>query len=350
MKIVFVASLESVSASGRQRLWALEQCGAEVSYLDKESYKSPLGRLSGKVSKFLKQPSLSSNTHKLQQELMQLCKKVQPDIIWLEWAKEYTLGFIQQLKKEQANARLISFLDDNPWGDRMEDQWMWKDYFKIVRLFDVHIMKRERDVVELGKMGVDVSKCILWEHGMYSPVFFPAKENIEKKYPVSFIGTCMDQRIELIGYLLEQRIPIHIFGNSWIQRSDLPKRFPTQFHKAVEGDAYAEVIRKSSICLGLVSHSNHDEWTMRTYEVPACAGVLLAERTPTHVRLFKEDINAAFFSNKEECVAKLLDLLSDTTRCVSMGTHAYETFVQNGYSLENRMQTLIQKINTIKQA
>jgi len=342
MKVVFVASLKSVSASGHQRLWAMRMCGLDVYLLNKDTYGTTLGRFAGRFAKLFKKPSWASDTKKLQHDVLQVCIQNQPDIVWLEWPKEFQPNILKKIKEQCPKAILVSMQDDNPWGDRINDKWMWKDYFKTVPVFDVHIVKRDSDCTHLKALGA--KKTITWEHGMYSPLFYPKETTEEKKYPVSFVGTCMDQRITLLTYLLEKGIPIHIFGNGWDARSDLPKRFPLHFHSAVEGDAYAEVIRHSQICLGLVSHSNQDEWTMRSYEVPACAALLLAERTPTHERLFTQDINAVFFSTKEECASKLLTLLPQAQLCSDMGKTAHEIFIRHKYTIEARMESLMEQL------
>ena len=340
MKVLFVAALNSISASGRQRLWALQQCGMDVTVINKDEYPSVFGRWAGRAAKLLKQPRLSSDTKALQSILIKVALEITPELIWIEWPKEFQPATLQYVKKLLPGSKIISFQDDNPWGERSNDRWMWKDYFTCVPFFDWHIVKRESDIDHLTLLGAN--KMILWAHGMYSPVFYP-DVSIEKKYPVSFVGTCMDQRVEFIGHLLEKGIPIHVFGNRWDRRSDLPKRFPQYFHKAVVGDAYADVIRQSTVCLGLVSHSNQDEWTMRSYEVPACGVLLLAERTPAHEHLFEEEVTGIFFTNKEECANKLLDLIQDENKSRQMGTAAYKAFIEKKYTLTGRMNDLLHK-------
>ncbi|QMU27429.1 CgeB family protein [Adhaeribacter radiodurans] len=339
MKVIFLASLRSSSASGRQRLWALQQCGVNVSIIDKDNYSSKLGRLAGYLGKLCQSPKLLYNTSKLQQDLINFTMQIKPDVIWLEWAKELQPAVLMQLQKLRPRPFLISFQDDNPWGDRRTDSWMWRDYFRVIPNFDMHLVKRPIDIKNLNLLGA--KSCRIWRHGLYKLLFYPPSININKIYPVSFVGTCMDQRVELIKYLLEHKLPVHVFGNRWDQRSDLPMRFPANFHPAVEGEQYAEVIRKSQICLGLVSHSNHDEWTMRTYEVPGCAGLLLAERTPTHEELFLEGKEAVFFSTPQECASKLLDLLKEPELCRSIGEAAYQKCLLNNWTLEGQMQELL---------
>ena len=341
MEVVFVAALNSISASGRQRLWAMQQCGLHVSVINKDDYSSAWGPWGGRFAKLFKTPRLSCNTESLNNALLKLCEDKQPELIWLEWPKEFRPATLQYLKSKLPGSLLISFQDDNPWGQRTSDQWMWKDYFRCISFFDWHIVKRQSDVDHLKSLGA--TKTLFWEHGMYSPVFYP-DASTKKKYPVSFVGTCMDQRIEFMEYLLERGIPIHVFGNRWDSRSDLPKRFPQYFHKAVVGEAYADVIRQSVVCLGLVSHSNQDEWTMRSYEVPACGGLLLAEKTLTHERLFEEEQTGYLFEGEKECADKLVALIKDPESCKKVGLNAYRIFKERNYSIEFRMKQLIQQL------
>lgn len=340
MKVVFCADLPGTSSSGHQRLWALEQCHAEVFVLNKQHYKPKLSRWSGHLAKIVRQPRLTLDSTKLEQDLIALCQQVNPDIIWLEWAKEFQPETLKKLKQIGSAPTLISFQDDNPWGDRRGDAWMWKEYFKVIPEFDLHLVKRPADVENLTGYGAQETR--IWSHGVYKPVFYPSFT--QKKYPVSFIGTCMDGRASLIEFLLEQGVPLHVFGSHWAKRSNLPSRFPANFHSAVLGDDYADVIRQSQICLGLVSHSNQDEWTMRTYEVPGCAGLLLAERTQTHHKLFVEGQEAVFFSSPKECLHIIEQLLPNPDLCAKMGQAAYEKCIQNNWLIEYHMQELLDSL------
>jgi len=339
MKIVFVANLKNSSASGRQRLWAMQQCKQEVFVLDKSLYVPKLGRFSGPAAKILKQPALMHNRNALGKELIELCEKVKPDVVWIEWATDLQAAVLDQLHRLHPRPLLISFQDDNPWGNRTGDKWMWKDYFKIVSLFDLHLVKRNSDIDNLATLGA--KHFSIWRHGVYSPLFHPLAKPVIKKYPVSFVGTCIDNRAELIECLLLNKIPVHVFGNRWNDRSNLPQRFPANFHPAAEGEAYARVIQQSQVCLGLVSHSNKDEWTMRTFEVPGCAGCLLIERTAVHAELFDDGKEAVFFSDPDECVEKLKTLLANPQTCGRMGNAAYQKCKQNGWMLEDQMQGLL---------
>ncbi len=62
------------------------------------------------------------------------------------------------------------------------------------------------------------------------------------------------------------------------------------------GAAYREGIWRSKINLSFLTHSNHDEFAHKSFEIAACGGFLLAERSEGHVARFEEDEEAVFFT------------------------------------------------------
>lgn len=339
MKAVFIASLTNTSASGRQRLWAMHACGVETIVINKDDW-APKWLKSMLINK-LKISKLLTNK-KLAKEILRIVTSTNPQIVWIEWCKEIPKITLDQLKLLPNKPLLISFIDDNPWGKRISDVWMWQEYFKNIPLFDWHVVKRESDIANLKKYGGN--NCYIWEGGIFSPLFRMPTEDIVIKYPVSFVGTCFDGREKLIGYLLDNNIPIHVFGNRWLERTNLPKKYPANFHNAVEGQAYVDVIWSSQICLGLVSDSNEDQWTMRTYEVPGCGKPLLAVATNVHKILFDEFSETLLFNSYEDCVQKINFLLSNIEVTNEIGEQLSNKLIASNFTLSNCMNKCLKEI------
>ncbi|MFC4233179.1 glycosyltransferase [Parasediminibacterium paludis] len=336
MKAIFVAALKNSSASGRQRLWALKACGVEVITIDKNSFEKPWLQL--KIANLFKLSFLKLN-NKLSKAIIKEIIINKPDLLWLEWPQEFTASNILAFKAACKDMRLVSFQDDNPWGDRFKDFWMWKYYLKITPYFDVHLVKRESDISNLKRYSK--APCYLWEGGIYSPLFRKPPHNIIIKYPIIFVGTCLDDRAKLIGYLLDNGVPIHVFGNKWHERTNLPKLYPNQFHAAVEGQSYVDVIWEATMCLGLVSHTNRDEWTMRSYEVPGCGKPLIAEKTPFHTSLFKDN-SLLLFSSQEDCLEKINHFLDNQYDACKLGSLLHQSFLNDKRTLDHCMKVFLE--------
>jgi hypothetical protein len=66
-----------------------------------------------------------------------------------------------------------------------------------------------------------------------------------------------------------------------------------------------KAIQSNKITLGLLYRENRDLQTSRSFEIPACGGFMLAERTEEHRMYFEEDKEAAYFSSFDELRDKL---------------------------------------------
>ena len=65
--------------------------------------------------------------------------------------------------------------------------------------------------------------------------------------------------------------------------------------------------------LGFLRKKNRVFCTVRTFEIPACNGVLLGERTPLHRSFYREGVEADFFDPDDpaELADKVRRLLTD---------------------------------------
>lgn len=77
---------------------------------------------------------------------------------------------------------------------------------------------------------------------------------------------------------------------------------------------------------------------MRTYEVPGCAKLLLAENTPTHREIFDGYADKVLFSTKEECLKKILFLTINQKECESISVDIYRIYKESGRFLDNTMR------------
>jgi spore maturation protein CgeB len=72
----------------------------------------------------------------------------------------------------------------------------------------------------------------------------------------------------------------------------------------VYADDYARALTAASIGVGFLRQTWPDQHTTRTFEIPACGSLLLADRTEEHLGFFEEGREAEFFDSVEELVDK----------------------------------------------
>jgi hypothetical protein len=76
-------------------------------------------------------------------------------------------------------------------------------------------------------------------------------------------------------------------------------------------------------------------------EVPSLGTVLCAERTPEHLELYHEGVEAVFWSSAEECAQHCAALLGDEQRLRSIARRGHARFLANGHTTESLIKRII---------
>ena len=68
---------------------------------------------------------------------------------------------------------------------------------------------------------------------------------------------------------------------------------------------------------------------------------MLAERTDEHLKLFREDREAAFFSNSRELLDKARYYLAHDKERQAIATAGRDRCISSGYSIQNQLKRLL---------
>lgn len=338
MKIHFLGSLTGPWSSGWQRMETLRELGHDVVSLCQSAF---LRRAAPPRWKCLVgfEEFDAATVSAFNRAWLESVRAARPDVAWLEWPKLLEAATLERARACLPGTQFVSFFDDNPFGHRTEEAWQWSRFLKAVPQYDLHWVKRASDIVNLKGLGAREAR--LFMHGCYDTLFHPAATGTRTTLPVTFVGTALDHRVPFMRrLLLQERLPVHIYGNRW-NRSWAYFVRRRQFHPPVLGAEYVGVLQNSVISLAFISSSNRDEYSMRTFEIPACAGFMLAERTPTHCELFEEGKEAEFFESVDECADKIRFYLSNESVRRRIAQAGYERCTRDDYSLRRRMRDAV---------
>lgn len=336
MRILFVSALAEAYASGRQRLDSLDSLGHEVTgfaldAFDARSRLEVLVRTRLPVRRYR-----SSDERRLCEALLGAIRASRPELVWMEKALLATRSTLEQLRSAAPQASFACFQDDDPFGARLHELAHWSNFIDAIPAYDIHFVKRAANVPEFLARGARRVELIM--HGVYPRLFrAPPSGQPGFLHDVVFVGSPLDHRVHDIGELIgKHEIPLSVYGNSW-ERTPPFRRFRERFHPGVAAEAYAAVLGRSRIALGFVSSSNRDEYTMRSFEIPACGAMLLAERTPTHAALFREGEEAEFFASAEECADKCRFYLANEAARARVAARGLAWSLRPEVSLRARM-------------
>ena len=345
LKGLFFGQTQDPFWTDYHRLACLRQLGVNVQAHNTAIYNASLS-LYNRVRKKLTGAWFSTEEIRGYNEcVLNACLGAAPDFVWFEWPLQMERQTLARIREQWPGTLLISFQDDNPFGDLVAEPPRWQLFIPIIPLYDVHFIKRTSDLAEFSKRGA--RRLLFFQHGVYEPLFHPDDRPTTQRgphIPVSFVGTARDHRVGTIAELISKhRIPLQVYGARW-NRTWVGWRHKSRFFRTISSDDYTRVIWDSRISLAFVSSGNHDEYNGRTFEIPGSAGFFLAERTPKHQELYEEGKEAEFFSSAEECADKIKFYLNNEEARQRIARAGYERCVRSDYRLVSRMREALDQL------
>ncbi len=172
----------------------------------------------------------------------------------------------------------------------------------------------------------------------------PESESNFWRNDVLFVGTWEKERAKLLEKLvIEVPADYAIYGTQWQKVSKSSPLYPYLKFKPLIGDEMAIAIRYAKMSLGFLRKENRDDYTQRTFEIPACGGLLLAERTDRHKEFYREGVEAVFFDagSEKDLIEQVKGLLHSSGKCEEIKKAGYERLLTDGHTYKHRLTKLI---------
>ena len=109
----------------------------------------------------------------------------------------------------------------------------------------------------------------------------------------------------------------------------------------VYADDYARALTAARIGVGFLRRTWPDQHTTRSFEIPACGSLLLADRTDEHQAFFAEGREAEFFSSEAELVDKARFYAGNESARAVIAAGGRARCVSSGYSYVERLRPVI---------
>ncbi len=155
---------------------------------------------------------------------------------------------------------------------------------------------------------------------------------------IVFVGTYFPDRAEALAELAD--LQLAVWGAGW-HRCDLSTLRPHLRRSLVSPDEMRRIFQAARISIAFLCRNNRDRHTMRTFEIPASGGTLLAQRSPDHAAWFTEGVEADLFDSPQDLRAKALALLSDPIRLSRMRQTAWHRVTTGRHSYADRMAEVL---------
>jgi spore maturation protein CgeB len=362
MKILFLGEL-GMGQTSRMRMRAFARLGHQVHGVNTIEPWKQVSWLQRQVQRRIQRGGVPEVINKA---VLDRAKEFRPDIIWAEKQEYLNFETIEKVKK--LGIRLIHFTPDPYFYLRWKRTRIMDE---AIRAYDilVYCKSYERESYEaLGR------PLIYMPLGFCDEVHRPLQSGDPRwTCAVGFVGGWEPRRERLLRAVSAANLDLKIWGKYWDflrdgkwtlrrylilrqlagkQREGFAIRRDQSIGRAWQGDEiydddYALALTGSKIGLGFLRNICPDQHTTRTFEIPACGSMLLADRTSEHREFFEEGKEADFFESEAEFTDKVVFYCNHDSTRSSLAHAGYRRCIQDRYAYIHRLKAVLEHLSKL---
>ena len=301
---------------------------------------------------------------KINRSVLATADELRPDIVWAEKQEFLRVETLVALRK--FGARLIHFTPD-PYFSLQWKRTRLMD--EAMGAFDILVYCKAYEQKQYAALG---KPLVYMPLGFCDEVHRPlASTDPQWSCTAGFLGGWEPRRERLLHQIAAAGIDLRIRGGYWnflldgkwtLRRQIILKQLAGgdrfRFHRddllaqawqggEVYADDYARAITGAKIGLGLLRRVCPDQHTTRTFEIPACGSMLLADRTDEHKEFFTEGKEAEFFTSEVELLDKLKFYCANEGARKHVAVSGQQRCISGKYAYVHRLSAALSDIQKI---
>lgn len=360
MKILFLGEI-GIGQTSLMRMRAFQRLGYEVRgvhTVDPWRKASWLGR------QVQRRTGSGPVIGEINRSVLAAARQFRPNLVWAEKQEFLWAETIETLKR--LGAKTAHFTPDPYFSlawkrTRIMDQAMGE--------FDTLLYCKRYERADYEALGKPLQYMPL---GYCDEVHRPMQP-LEPRWhsQIGFLGGWEPRRERLLDALSTNGVVLKVWGGYWdfladgrwtVKREIILRQLagvePFAIHRnqrlanalqgdEVYGDDYARALSGAKIGLGLLRKVWPDQHTTRTFEIPACGSMLLADRSDEHREFFEEGVEADFFSSIEELVDKAKFYTSNETVRTRIAAAGLERCQRGAYAYIHRLKEVLSAMERV---
>ena len=347
IKLLYIGDM---NPSARSKMWSeavrshVKTCHTVpiLPFAENNQPAKPVNLFTKIYLKFWYMLRLPRDTFSCNDRLLAAVRAENPDWVWVHTAHTIKPQTLETIKKQNPSIKLIFFSEDDMYARHNSNR-----YFDAgLKYYDLVVTNKSYncDLNELPAKGASRVFFINNTFNQQRHRPYPKEEGIAFGAEVGFIGSFEQERANSMLFLAENGIKVRIWGNMW--PSQWLKKHPNLIVEgaALSGFDFPKAICATRINLCFLRKKNRDLQTTRSIEIPACGAFMLAERSDEHQQLFKEGIEADYFSSDMELLEKTRHYLSLPERVASIGAAGRARCIRDGYDMKSAAAKIIQEL------
>jgi spore maturation protein CgeB len=225
----------------------------------------------------------------------------------------------------------INYSTDDPWNPHIASRW----FQRSLPEYDVICTPRRANIGDFERLGCRDVRYLPF--GYDERLLAPGAAALG--YDVLFVGGADADRARFVRQFRRHGVPVTLVGGYWHRYRDLRSH-------ALGMKSWAEVAaltRAAKISLCLVRRANRDGHVMRSLEIAACGGCMLAEDTADHRAFFGPDGETVrYFTGAEDAARRAHALLLDSVARQALAERLRLRILRGKHTYADRLASMLQ--------
>lgn len=259
------------------------------------------------------------------------CSRFSSGILISTGAAPLTAEVLRRLRA--AGIRTINYSTDDPWNPTQRSAW----HLKALPEYDVVFTPRRANLMDFRALGCADTRYLpfAFDDDIFGPSQPPPPA---LGHDLLFVGGADRDRVDFVSGIMKTGPSPALVGAYWerypeTRASNLGQKSP---------EALRALTAAATVNLCLVRRANRDGHVMRSFEIPAVGGFMLAEDTPEHRDLFgPEGQCTLYFTTPESAAQKARWALDHPEERRRMAQAAHCLVTTGGHTYRDRLQHML---------
>jgi spore maturation protein CgeB len=259
------------------------------------------------------------------------CSQLRPHVLIATGAAPLTVTALRELRA--LGIVCVNFSTDDPWNPAVRARW----HLRALPQYDLVFTTRRANVDDLKRLGcADVRYLPFgYDEWLVQP---DQPSPAAPSHDVLFVGGADRDRVAFMTAFMRAGPAVALVGGYW-------ERFRATRHQALgqlPPDRLAALTAAAKVNLCLVRRANRDGHVMRSFEIAAIGGCMLAEDTEEHRQIFGADGECVrYFRTPAEAAERARALLGDAPERRRLACAVRARVVDGGHTYRDRLTTML---------
>jgi spore maturation protein CgeB len=235
----------------------------------------------------------------------------------------------------------INFSTDDPFNAAHRAAW----HLNALEAYDLVCTPRRANIDELSELGC---RRVAYIQFAYDPeLFFPQTAHdgaaglADYANAVVFVGGADPDRVTFFSDFIGSGVPVVLHGGYWARYG----RLRAWNRGLADPIRLRSLTAAAGVNICLVRRANRDDHVMRSFEIPAVGGFMIAEDTAGHRDIFGEEGQCVlYFKTAQEAAEKSYWALNHPEERRRMAIAAHELVIHGGHTYQDRLLAMLSAI------